>query len=206
MILFNKITVFFELEREWVVNKVACLPTCRNQFCFQHSGGQMLPIRWCTNNGICWLVGSNGICKLRSFQKLSCPWRRHSKAANYEKADDPLSWKVFERLGASLFPVSSLCRGFTCIQDSRRQFKKLIKLLFPPSSPPCGDIIAGDRSSSPKSFWSIFRNISRYFAIYQSPPAHPLQRSREIFFLEEILFAVSKPIPSSGPWSYPGPR
>ena len=126
---------------------------------------------------ICWLVGTDGICKFRTFQKLSCSWRslcRHSKAANYEKEDDPLSWKVFERLGASLFPVSSIWRGFTCIQGSKRQFKKLIKLLFPPSFLPCGDIIAGDPSSSPKSSWSIFRNISRYFAIYQSPPAHPL--------------------------------
>ena len=176
--------------------------------CFQQSVGKTIPIRWRTN-GICWLVGTDGICKFRTFQKLSCPWRslcRHSKAANYEKEDDPLSWKVFERLGASLFPVSSIWRGFTCIQGSKRQFKKLIKLLLQPSCLPCGDIIAGDPSSSPKSSWSIFRNISRYFAIYQSPPAHPLQRSREIFFLEEILFAVSKPIPSSGPWSYPGPR
>ena len=74
-----------------------------------------------------------------------------------------------------------------CIQGNKKIiWNKLIKLLFP---------LSKDWTSSLIHFSTYINLVSKH-GLQFSPPG--------IFFWEEILFALSKPIPSFGPWRYVG--
>ena len=93
-------------------------------------------------------------------------------------------WKLGNLSVALLFLLSRL------LLYSRRKKENLVETnqTFVPT------LLLGEKQRSDSSSEVFFNIISQNFS----------QVSRGIFFQKEILFAVSKPIPSSGPWLFSG--
>ena len=118
-------------------------------------------------------------CLRSDVSIVNQPIKRNSKSIFLERSR---YWKL-GNLPVALFLLSRL------LLYSRRKKENLVETnqTFVPT------LLLGEkqRSDSSEVFFNI---ISQNFS----------QVSRGIFFQKEILFAVSKPIPSSGPWLFSG--